>query len=113
LSVRIKHKFKKSVSLWLVLLLSIIAGSGCASTHKITAVGAPQEFKFPKDFLWGAGTSSHQVEGNNTNNDWWQWEQHLPLNMRSGQAADQWNRFEDDFKLAQALGRAHGLPFFP
>ena len=29
------------------------------------------EFTFPKDFLWGAATSSHQVEGNNTNNDWW------------------------------------------
>jgi beta-glucosidase len=62
------------------------------------------EFTFPKDFLWGAGTSSHQVEGNNTNNDWWQWEQKIPLNMRSGQACDEWNRFEEDFKLAQTLG---------
>ena len=64
----------------------------------------PQEFTFPKDFLWGAATSSHQVEGNNTNNDWWQWEQRIPLKMRSGQACDGWNRFEEDFKLAQTLG---------
>jgi beta-glucosidase len=62
------------------------------------------EFTFPKDFLWGAGTSSHQVEGNNTNNDWWQWEQSVPLEMRSGRACDEWNRFEEDFKLAQTLG---------
>ena len=62
------------------------------------------EFTFPKDFLWGAGTSSHQVEGNNTNNDWWQWEQRIPPEMRSGQACDEWNRFEEDFKLAQDLG---------
>ena len=62
------------------------------------------EFRFPKDFLWGSGTSSHQVEGNNTNNDWWQWEQNIPLEMRSGQACDEWNRFEEDFKLAQTLG---------
>jgi beta-glucosidase len=26
---------------------------------------------FPPDFKWGCATSSHQVEGNNTNNDWW------------------------------------------
>ncbi len=62
------------------------------------------EFTFPKDFLWGAATSSHQVEGNNTNNDWWQWEQRIPLEMRSGLACDEWNRFEEDFKLAQTLG---------
>ncbi|MFH1189239.1 MAG: glycoside hydrolase family 1 protein [Candidatus Omnitrophota bacterium] len=62
------------------------------------------EFTFPKGFLWGAGTSSHQVEGNNTNNDWWQWEQHVPPEMRSGQACDHWNRFEGDFKLAQTIG---------
>jgi beta-glucosidase len=29
---------------------------------------------FPKDFLWGASTASHQVEGN-TNNQWSEWEQ--------------------------------------
>ncbi|MFA5623164.1 MAG: family 1 glycosylhydrolase [Candidatus Dojkabacteria bacterium] len=31
------------------------------------------EFKFPKDFLWGAATSSHQIEGGLTNN-WSEWE---------------------------------------
>lgn len=29
---------------------------------------------FPKDFLWGASTAAHQVEGGN-NNDWTVWEQ--------------------------------------
>ena len=61
------------------------------------------EFTFPKDFLWGAGTSSHQVEGNNTNNDWWEWEQSRAPQARSGQACDHWNRFEDDSRLAQTL----------
>ena len=32
---------------------------------------------FPADFLWGAATSAHQVEGNNRNNDWWAFEQQL------------------------------------
>ena len=29
---------------------------------------------FPPGFLLGVGTSSHQVEGDNTNNDWWVFE---------------------------------------
>ena len=102
---KIKFEFKRSVYLCLALFLFVVMGAGCASTHKInTAETAPQEFTFPKDFFWGAGTSSHQVEGNNTNNDWWQWEQHLPLKIRSGQAADEWNRSEEDFLIAQTLG---------
>ena len=31
--------------------------------------------KFPKDFLVGAATAAHQVEGNNTNSDCWAQEQ--------------------------------------
>ena len=25
----------------------------------------------PKDFIWGTATAAHQVEGNNTNSDFW------------------------------------------
>ncbi len=61
------------------------------------------EFNFPKDFLWGASTSAHQVEGNNTNNDWWEWEQNGKTKERSGRACDHWNRFHEDFGLAKSL----------
>ena len=27
--------------------------------------------RFPRDFLWGAATAAHQIEGNNVNSDWW------------------------------------------
>lgn len=65
---------------------------------------------FPKDFLWGAATSAHQVEGNNKNNDWWEYEQTLPNNKRSDLACNQYGLFEDDFKLAKDLGQnAHRL----
>ncbi len=68
---------------------------------------------FPDGFLWGAATSSHQVEGSNVNNDWWDWEQ-LPGKIargdRSGDACDQYNRYRQDFAMARDLGHnAHRL----
>lgn len=60
-------------------------------------------YKFPKYFLWGAATSSHQVEGDNTNNDWWEWEQNGKVKERSAKACDHWNRFREDFALAKTL----------
>lgn len=60
-------------------------------------------FTFPKDFLWGAATSSHQVEGNNTNNDWWEWEQQGKVKEKSLLACDQWELYEKDFDLAKSL----------
>ncbi|MCR4401343.1 MAG: glycoside hydrolase family 1 protein [Firmicutes bacterium] len=68
---------------------------------------------FPKGFLWGAATSSHQVEGNNVNNDWWDWEQ-LPGKVargdKSGDACDHYNRYKRDFEIARDLGHnAHRL----
>ncbi len=62
------------------------------------------EFTFPSGFLWGTATSAHQVEGNNTNNDWWAWEQAGRVKEPSGLACDQYRRFRDDFDLAKALG---------
>ncbi len=69
---------------------------------------------FPDGFLWGTATSSHQVEGYNVNNDWWQWEQHpghIHDHSRSGAACDWWNgRAEEDLSLAAQLGQnAHRL----
>ncbi len=57
---------------------------------------------FPKTFLWGAATSSYQVEGNNAFADWWEWEPrsgHQP----SGDACKHYELFEQDFDLAKGL----------
>jgi beta-glucosidase len=71
------------------------------------------DLRFPKDFLWGCATAAHQVEGNNTNNNWWEWEQqggHIKGGDVSGLACDHYNRFDSDFALAQELGHnAHRL----
>lgn len=57
--------------------------------------------------MWGSSTAAHQVEGGNTNNDWWLWE-HTPGSTAaesSGDAIDHWNRFDEDFALLSALGQ--------
>lgn len=59
---------------------------------------------FPADFFWGAATSSHQVEGNNRNNDWWRWEQSGGGAEPSGTACNQYELYEKDFDLAASLG---------
>ncbi|OGE79919.1 MAG: hypothetical protein A2660_00495 [Candidatus Doudnabacteria bacterium RIFCSPHIGHO2_01_FULL_45_18] len=61
------------------------------------------KLSFPKGFLLGAAASAHQVEGQNINSDWWYWEQQGKL-PKSGQAADHYNRFEEDFGIAQTIG---------
>jgi beta-glucosidase len=68
---------------------------------------APQQFKvhrFPQGFLWGASTSSHQVEGGNRWNDWWEHEQSGRLPHVSGDACRHYERFEQDFDLARSWG---------
>jgi beta-glucosidase len=84
---------------------------------------------FPKRFLWGASTAAHQVEGG-THNQWTEWELEnakslataaeyhyhdldswdfiekqakSPDNYVSGEAADHYNRYEEDFDILTKL----------
>ncbi|MFZ5908715.1 MAG: glycoside hydrolase family 1 protein [Chloroflexota bacterium] len=68
-------------------------------------------YHFPRGFLWGTATAAHQVEGNNTNNQWWKWEQEGHTNGSSGLACDWWNgRWREDFDRAAEGGQnAHRL----
>lgn len=61
------------------------------------------KLEFPNGFLWGSATSSHQVEGNNKNNDWWGWESEGKVKEASGKACNQYELFRNDFKLAKSL----------
>lgn len=91
--------------------------------------GQDASIEFPKDFLWGASTSAHQVEGGN-HNQWTVWELanatrlakaapekygHLanweeiksqatsPQNYVSGRGDDHYNRYEEDFEILKKL----------
>ena len=84
-------------------------------------------FKFPKNFYWGAATSSHQVEGGNLN-DWSEWEKKNATrlakeaglfwqkwqqkkfpemfkaeNYLSGLSCDHYHLFREDFEIAKNL----------
>jgi beta-glucosidase len=61
-------------------------------------------FAFPEGFLWGAATSSHQVEGGNSRNDWWEWEQLGKAKEKSGDACRHYELYANDFDLARSLG---------
>ncbi|MEX2008247.1 MAG: glycoside hydrolase family 1 protein [Candidatus Spechtbacterales bacterium] len=63
----------------------------------------PSQLRFPKGFLWGTATSSHQIEGNNTANDWWRTEQEGRVPYKSGAACDSYNRYEEDFDIAASF----------
>lgn len=89
-----------------------------------------QQNDFPNDFLWGASTASHQVEGG-THNQWSEWELKNadelartalknvgwvpvwpeiekqatdPNNYISGKGVEHYTRYREDFDIMQELG---------
>jgi beta-glucosidase len=74
---------------------------------------AQATFHFPRGFLWGTATAAYQVEGNNTNSDWWAWEQdgHIQKGHKSGLACDWWGgRWREDFdRAADGHQNAHRM----
>jgi beta-glucosidase len=69
---------------------------------------------FPAGFLWGTATASHQVEGGNTNNNWYQWETmdgKIKGGQRSGLACNWWGgKWKEDLdRAAEGHQNAHRL----
>ena len=61
---------------------------------------------FPKNFMWGTATAAHQVEGNNQNNNWYEWENlhkkdnisRIHNNDKSGRASNHWELYKQDIE---------------
>jgi beta-glucosidase len=69
--------------------------------------------RFPPGFLWGTASAAHQVEGDNRNCDWWEFEQQ-PGRIANGDtslvACDHYHRYKEDFALLRELNQnAHRL----
>ena len=102
-----------------LFLLSIIVSAYLSNKHpelkwEWEKINTKNMF-FPKDFSWGTATAAHQVEGNNTNNNWHQWEysfdenekSRIHNNQKSGFSVDHWNNYPNDIKLMKDLGTNH------
>ena len=67
--------------------------------------------QFPKSFIWGTATASHQVEGNCINN-WSQFEggnkttgePNIKDSQVSGNACEHWDRYPKDIELIKNIG---------
>ncbi|PWS46793.1 beta-glucosidase, partial [Streptomyces sp. FT05W] len=61
---------------------------------------------FPEGFLWGASTAAHQIEGNNTDSDWWVKEHSTGTHIQepSLDACDSYHRWPEDMDLLASLG---------
>ena len=83
---------------------SVAAASGRATAEPSHPARTPKSF--PKDFHWGVATAGHQIEGNNTNSDYWFLENVTPTTFveRSGDACDSYHRYEQDIALLARLG---------
>jgi beta-glucosidase len=91
-------------------------------------ISEEEKKNFPRDFLWGASTAAHQVEGNQVN-DWTEWEaknvarlvKHAEgsfyanpdtrteallseIYLSNAGKVDHWSRYPEDLQLAKDLG---------
>jgi len=82
--------------------LGMAAAPAAAKAAKAAAAPTP----FPKDFIWGAATAGHQVEGNNVNADCWLLENIKPTVFAdpSGDAANSFELWQRDLELVTSLG---------
>lgn len=91
----------------LLTLLTLSSVSGSAWAMGKTQPPPDSKIQFPSTFKWCVATAAYQVEGNDINSDWWDWEQtpgHIANNDKSGLACDEWNRLPEDIGMMKDLG---------
>lgn len=84
----------------------IATGTALAASPALAATRQLSRRSFPQDFLWGASTAGHQVEGNNVVSDNWFLENIKPTiySTPSGDAANSLALWPQDMDLARSMG---------
>ncbi|HEY8539636.1 MAG TPA: family 1 glycosylhydrolase, partial [Steroidobacteraceae bacterium] len=82
------------------------AGAAMLAASALPSAGAQSKGQFPRGFLWGAATSGHQTEGNNTASDTWFLEHLQPTAFAepSGDACNSFELWPTDLDLVRSLG---------
>jgi len=85
---------------------TFVAASAASIALAAKPALAAKSTAFPKDFIWGAATAGHQVEGNNINADCWLLEHTKPTVYAdpSGDAANSFLMWQRDLDLVKNLG---------
>jgi len=87
---------------------TILGAIGAAAVAPLAMAQAPRRSKaeFPSNFLWGAATAGHQVEGNNVNSDVWVAENVKPTIYAepSGDACNSFALWPQDLDLVKGMG---------
>jgi beta-glucosidase/6-phospho-beta-glucosidase/beta-galactosidase len=88
--------------------LAVAAVAGCGSEESARAPDA-RIGTFPAGFLGGSATAAYQAESvQPPATDWSVWET-MPGKVKNGDRSadgpDEWEHFDDDFALAQAMGQ--------
>jgi beta-glucosidase len=90
--------------------MGVLAATQSRETGERCGVSAP---RFPDGFLWGTASAAHQVEGDNRNCDWWEFEQQagrIANGDTSAVACDHYHRYRQDFELLREMRQnAHRL----
>ncbi|MEO5667085.1 MAG: glycoside hydrolase family 1 protein [Bdellovibrionota bacterium] len=93
----------------LIALLCLIVTSACAPHSERAPSSERTEtvtLQFPDKFKWCTATSGYQVEGNNDNTNWRDWEEKgmVLQKQKSGASADHWRLMMDDIALIKNSG---------
>ncbi len=74
--------------------------------RQIPKVKEKKTAPLPEDFLLGAATAAHQVEGNNLHSDYWAMEHmtYTSFTEPSADAVDHYHRYEEDIRLLAEAG---------
>ena len=85
---------------------TLLALAGATVSLAATKMRSEARSRFPKDFLWGAATAGHQIEGNNVASDNWLLEHVKPTIFAepSGDACNSFELWRVDLDLVRELG---------
>jgi beta-glucosidase len=97
------------IFLLLVYFLLLFFYKDKSITININSLNYIEDFKFPKNFLWGTSTSSYQIEGNIRNNNWWFFENNVSKKKiktmhQYPQSCLHWEKYKEDIQIMKEIG---------